>query len=410
VQQRLEQRVAFVAPSSSNGNNKTRESSLNGNSLRAVQQSPSGSINVSSSAQAYCSTGGTQQRKQSLWALSAIEADASGLPARTDRVLICLISSGIIASSPFLSHNTLGGCSREDRLDPGGCILPWDSPADNKGNWKRRGTQLAAIMAATGSADPRIRGVISEKAELYVVPVNLANGAVEPGANSTGGTSRLRAYSACEGRLRGLQAQDYGLIPPAPSKWRMVMLVDVDQAKPTSEVGGDFPTSEAAWFAAATQQSQGAPDDILVVAPAGDDRNQLQVAFPAAIKQVMAVAAYGCNLTALKGYESKERKPDILAPGLSIAVPSAKKLSAGEMAKSKDVMPESSELLSHAAAAYVAAAAARLWNAHPGCSASSIRRALTNATVAFKQAQPPLLNLKKANEHLQVFQCSDELQ
>eukprot|EP00775_Hariotina_reticulata_P008537 gene8537-8719_t len=382
-----------------------------GSGLRAVEQAPSGATNTGSRLQTFCNVS-TQQVKQPPWALSAIEADASGLPARTDRVLICLISSGIISSSPFISHNTLGGCSREDRLDPGGCTLPWNSPTDDKGNWKRRGTQLAAIMVATGNIDPRIRGVIPDKSELYVVPVNLANGALEPNATSLGGTSRLRAYSVCEGRLRGLQSQDYGLIPPAPSKWRMVMLVDVNQKMPSSDVGGDFPTSEAAWFAAATQQSQGAPDDILVVAPAGDDKQQLQVAFPAAIKQVLAVAAVGCNLTALKAYENKESKPDILAPGQYIAVPSARNLSAGDMARSKEVIPGRSadpDLGSHAAAAYVAAAAARLWNAHPQCSASSIRRALTDGAVGFRSDQPPLLNLKQANEYLlQVFKCTDE--
>jgi len=63
---------------------------------------------------------------------------------------------------------------------------------------------------------------IRERPTLYVVPVSLENGALDPSATSTGGTSRLRSYSVCEGRLRGLQSQDVGLIPPAPSRWRMV--------------------------------------------------------------------------------------------------------------------------------------------------------------------------------------------
>jgi len=58
-----------------------------------------------------------------------------------------------------------------------------------------------------------------------------------------------------------------------------------------------------------------------VVAPAGDDGKQMAVAYPAAVEQVLAVAAHGCNLTALRTHSNKGSKPDILAPGQHIAVP-----------------------------------------------------------------------------------------
>lgn len=330
------------------------------------------------------------------WALSAVFATTTNLPTQTQRVLICIISSGVDYNNNYLEHNGWSGCSKEHPLDPGGCVLNWQSPMDNKGNWKPRGTYAAAIMAAKPGVDARIHGVIPGRADIYVVPVDTDTGATDPYSTATGGRSRMRAYTDCEGRFRGLQAQDVG--PDAPAvRWRMVVYVDVADASPAAPVGSkDYTITESEWLDTATGKTDDHHQpDILLVAPAGDKAGKL--GYPAAHAHVVAVGAYGCDGKPLNKYNnmSNPTKPDILAPGKSIPVPDVRKDGL------RGVRPWDG---SAPAAALTAAAAARLWSAYPNCSADVIRLALLSSRPG--SGQPARLNMQVAKAYLDHHKCT----
>ncbi|KAF8063647.1 hypothetical protein HT031_003502 [Scenedesmus sp. PABB004] len=327
------------------------------------------------------------------WGLAAIGEPTSGLPASAPRVLVCLISSGVAARSPYLVHNAWSGCAAEDPLDPGGCALPWGSPADGAGNWKPRGTYAASIIAARPGLDPRVGGVIPGGASLHVVPVNPDSGSIEPGASAPGGRSRLRAYSVCEGRLRGLQAQDYGAPGGAP-RWRMVVLADLTSAGPAEPIGsGAMRVGEAEWLAAATGvTAEGRAPDVLLVAPAGEGA---AVAFPAAFPQALAVGALTCAGGPARSYSGGAKLgPDLLAPGQGVLVPDVRKEGTAGLRVWEG---------SAAAAAFAAGGAARLWAAFPGCSVDAVRRALLSSRPAGGGAAR--LNLGAARAYLAASKC-----
>jgi hypothetical protein len=319
-------------------------------------------------------------------------------------VLLCLISSGVATSSPYLAPRAAGswdGCVAQHPLDPGGCVLRWNLPADNKGSWKQRGTFLASILAGSGAGqglDKRVRGLLPDGADVYVVPVNPDTGSLTSSLDAAGGSSRVRAYTACEGHLRGLQARDYGLYA-APLRWRMVVLVDVEGQAPTAPIGSSgFKVSEADWLAAAAGPSiDGSAPDVLLVAPAGDKSSS--VALPAAFPQVLAVGGYDCDGRPLRSSYSQgsKQQPDILAPGKSIIVPDVRR--DGSSPAATKAWEGSA-----AAAALVAGAAARLWSAFPGCSADQVLAALLSSRPQ-GVAQPARLNLAAARQFLLSRKC-----
>lgn len=319
-------------------------------------------------------------------------------------MLLCLISSGVAVSSPYLAQRSSGswdGCVAQHPLDPGGCTLRWDSPLDNKGNWKQRGTFLASMLAGSGAGrglDARVRGLLPDGADVYVVPVNPDSGSLTSSPEASGGSSRIRAYTACEGHLRGLQARDYGLYAP-PLRWRMVVLVDVTAQWPTAPVGSSgFRISEADWLAAATARTvDGGSPDVLMVAPAGDSFGG--VAFPAMFPQVVAVGGFDCEGSPLRSsYGSgAKQQPDILAPGKNMIVPDVRR--DGSRTAATKAWEGSA-----AAAALVAGAAARLWSAFPGCSADQVRAALLSSRPQ-GAAQPARLYLEAAQKALAGQKC-----
>lgn len=237
-------------------------------------------------------------------------------------------------------------------------------------------------MAAAGA------GVIPGATDIHVVPIDTpVTGAVDPNSSALSGKSRLRAYSVCEGRLRGLQASEYGSSSSSSSgsdgggggkaPWRMVMFVDVAAEKPANSGTGDYAVSEGDWVKVAT--GVGTPEalhppDVLIIAPAG---NSATMSFPAALPGVLGVGSYKCSGELLHAYTTHSSshtnssggssKPDILAPGYNIAVPGSDK-----------AWTDSS-----AAAALVAGAATRLWSAHPRCSAEEIKTALRSSGGVF---------------------------
>lgn len=271
----------------------------------------------------------------------------------------------------------------------------WNYPLDSKGNWKPRGTYAAAVMAGRPGINSRIRGVIPNRADFYVVPIDTDSGAIEPSSSAAGGRSRIRAYTACEGRLRGLQAQDIGLYAP-PMKWRMVMYVDIQSPSPAAPIGTqENRISEADWLITATGKTDdGRPPDVLIVAPAGDVPGRL--AYPAVYPQVIAVGGYSCDGKPINSYPANgTAKPDILAPGKGITVPDVKRFAPVGVRGWEG---------SAAAAAYTAAAAARLWTAFPKCSADEIRAALlSNRPAAAASAR---LDLRLAQRYLSQHSCS----
>eukprot|EP00879_Flechtneria_rotunda_P012495 GHRR01013047.1.p1 GENE.GHRR01013047.1~~GHRR01013047.1.p1 ORF type:complete len:429 (+),score=129.11 GHRR01013047.1:239-1525(+) len=342
----------------------------------------------------------TQPGSTSLpWGILAIKADqGSTLPPRTDHVMVCMVSTGVLASSPLFSQNNWSGCPREDPSDPGGCALTWSSPTDNQGVFRPRATYAAAVMAAKPGIVPGVQGVIPNGTDFYVIPADVSTGTIDPSSKALGGKSRIRAYSVCEGRLRGLQAQESGNNPPRPP-WRMVVFVDVAATGHAAPIGTSvMQITEADWFQTATGFREGGqPPDVLVVAPAGD--NASSMAFPAAFKQVLAVGACNCQGAPVKGYAGTKGRPDILAPGKSVVVPNIQQ--SGSVSGTK-VWEGSS-----AAAAYVAGAAARLWSAYSKCNANEIRQALV-AGQSKDSSIPPRLDLQQATQHLSSIGCGKQ--
>lgn len=338
-----------------------------------------------SSNWALTAIGATTTPTTSTSSSSSAVATSSILPTSTDRVLICLISSGVHKDSPALSHNRWTGCTKEDSLDPTGCALPWATQPSAAG-FKPRGTWAASIMASAG-------GVIPGAADIHVVPVDgPGSGSVEPDSAVSSGKSRLRAYSVCEGRLRGLQAAEYGSsTAETKAPWRMVMLVDVAAAKPANSGTDEYALSEADWVRVAT--GSGTPEaahapDVLIVAPSG---NNAAVGYPAALPGVLAVGGFKCSGEPLTEHTDTARrlhKPDMLAPGGNIAVPGTDKVWEDDSA----------------AAAFVAGAAARLWSAYPRCSADDIKAALRSS--ASSDTQAAVLSLPAAEAALQLSSCA----
>ncbi|KAF8071207.1 hypothetical protein HT031_001290 [Scenedesmus sp. PABB004] len=200
------------------------------------------------------------------WALAAIGEPTIGLPASAPRVLVvlvCLISSGVAASSPNLVHNAWSGCATADPLGPSGCVLSWARLL------KPRGTCAASIIAARPGLGPRVASVTPGGAALHAVGVNPDSGSIKPGASAPGGRSRLRAHSVCEGRLRGLQAEHCGASGGAP-RWRMVVLAGLTSAGPAEPIGsGAMGVGGAEWRAAATGvTAEGRAPDVLLAGSA----------------------------------------------------------------------------------------------------------------------------------------------
>jgi hypothetical protein len=271
-------------------------------------------------------------------------------------------------------------------LDPTGCTLPWATKPSATG-FKPRGTWAASLIAAKDA------GIIPGSTDIHVVPVDgPGTGSVEPTSTALSGKSRLRAYSVCEGRLRGLQAMDYGSTS-AVQPWRMVMLVDVAAEKPANSGTGEYSLSEAEWMKVAT--GSGTPEaphlpDVLIVAPTGDKK---AVGYPAALPGVLAVGGYKCNGQPLHTHRnssssSSSSKPDILAPGGNVAIPGANKVWTDDAA----------------AAALVAGAAARLWTAFPNCSADEIKGALLSSSSGGGW-QAARLSLVATETALQIREC-----
>ncbi|KAI8469033.1 MAG: hypothetical protein J3K34DRAFT_522504 [Monoraphidium minutum] len=225
-------------------------------------------------------------------------------------VLVCLVSSGLDPSAAVLSGSGVSGCLGEHPLDPGGC--PYDWNRDETG----QGTHLASIVAgaAPGSGDKRAPLGVMPGVELYSVRV-WKGGSSAGGAAGDGpfAKSRLLPYTACEGKLRGLQASNYGR-----ANYRMVMLLDVQAKGPgAAEAGGSralYP-SEQEWIDSAARYR----DDMLWVAPAGDGGAP---AYPAALTapggRLLSVAAVGCLGKRYGSPRAGGRPPDLLAPGVNI--------------------------------------------------------------------------------------------
>ncbi|KIZ05253.1 hypothetical protein MNEG_2702 [Monoraphidium neglectum] len=138
-------------------------------------------------------------------------------------VLVCIVSSGVDRTAAALSSSSAGisGCVDEHPLDPGGCPFAWDKDATGQG------THLASIVAGSapsdGGGDERQAVGVIPGAEIYSVRVwNSSKSSSNAPGDGAFATSRLLAYTACEGRLRGLQASNYGR-----SNYRMVMLMDM---------------------------------------------------------------------------------------------------------------------------------------------------------------------------------------
>jgi hypothetical protein len=350
--------------------------------VAAVRAGPNNSSSSSRAAGKASIGGGRWCSGSSSWGLSSIGVDAAGLPASTERVLLCLISSGVHKDAPGLAHNRWSGCVAEDPLDPTGCALPWASSPSSAG-FRPRGTWAASIIAAKEG------GLIPAGTDIHVVPVDgPALGSLDPGSTAPHGKSRLRAYSVCEGRLRGLQAQEF---PGSASgkRWRMVMLVDVVSDAPASTGSGEFSLSEAEWIAAATGPGTAEAvhtPDVLVVAPAGQKEG---VGFPAALPHVIGVGSHKCSGEAMQSY-ANSGKPDILAPGANIAV-------------GADAQPWTD---SAAAAAFVAGAAVRLWSGFPRCSANEVRGALLAAASKEAPLSAVQLSLPTAVAALRKLSCA----
>jgi hypothetical protein len=133
-------------------------------------------------------------------------------------VLVCIVSSGVDRTAAALSSSSAGisGCVDEHPLDPGGCPFAWDKDATGQG------THLASIVAGSapsdGGGDERQAVGVIPGAEIYSVRVwNSSKSSSNAPGDGAFATSRLLAYTACEGRLRGLQASNYGR-----SNYRMV--------------------------------------------------------------------------------------------------------------------------------------------------------------------------------------------
>lgn len=181
---------------------------------------------------------------------------------------------------------------------------------------------------------------------------------------------------------------DYGS-SSTKKPWRMVMMVDVAADKQATTGFTDYSLSEAEWVKVATgvgtPEAQH-PPDVLIVAPTGHTST---VGFPAALPGVLGVGGFKCSGEPLQNYTSSG-KPDILAPGINVAIPDTDK----------------SWSDSAAAAALVAGAAARLWSAYPRCNADEIRAGLLASVSSSRQ--PAHLNVAAATLTLEMSPCGSE--
>jgi len=227
-------------------------------------------------------------------------------------VLVCIASSGLDAASAALADSSMYGCVEEHPLDPGGCPYAWDRDATGQG------THLAAIVAGAvpGRSNKQQALGVFPGAELHSVRI-WDKGASAQGAAGDGvfAKDRLLAYTACEGKLRGLQATHF-----YRTNYRMVMLVDVQAPEPANATFADpkievYP-SELDWFKSAAAFN----DDIIWVAPAGD--SPTAPAYPAALapsvgNRLLSVGAVDCR--GKRWPAGVNSTVDLLAPGVDIA-------------------------------------------------------------------------------------------
>lgn len=226
-------------------------------------------------------------------------------------IIVCIIDSGIDRNAADLAYlnasktkQQLRGCVPEDALDPGGCNLP--TLQDSIG----QGTAVAGIIAAKGGNNKGVAGVLPNGTDIYSVRVyDKSVGNVE----GLGG-DRMRAYTVCEGHLRGR-------IAATGDPYRMVVLVNIATPEPYEPQEGYF--SEQDWLSTASTA-----DDIMFVAPgtaiapaaapatAGGRDGQADV-YPAKLQGVLSVGAVDCKGAAAAS-SSMPAWINITAPGVDV--------------------------------------------------------------------------------------------
>jgi hypothetical protein len=333
------------------------------------------------------------------WGLSSLQAEpASSLPARLRlpgpnagaiSVLLCIIApGGVAASHPDLPKPSLSGCQPINPVNPGGCKVPWDR-ADSSKPWQTFAAGLAAASPRNGIG---IRGLFPTIGEVYVVPTADEQGNLDT-MRPPLPPRRIRAYTACEGRLRVLQAQQLGR-----TNWTMVMLPLLSSTTSVAATRADGLTvylGEAEWMAKAT-----AKGDVLVVAPAvpppGRQTSIISRSFPAALPPVVPVLPMDCQPRLLQRYADSVAIGAVAAPGKEVV-----SLAAGGGTMTMDG--------SYPAATYAAAAAARLWFAYPNCPAATISTSLRQGRVVRSAAggvAVPAVQLRAASAWLEQQPCS----
>lgn len=336
------------------------------------------------------------------WGLTAMQAEpASTLPPRLRLpgtnagaigVLLCIIAPGGVASRhPDLPKSRLTGCEPINPVNPGGCKVPWDK-ADSSKPWQ---TFAAGLAAATSRNNLGIRGLFPTIGEVYVVPTADEQGNLDA-TQPRLAPGRIRAYTACEGRLRVLQAQQLGR-----TNWTMVMLPLITSTTSVGATQADGLTvymGEADWMAKATSKG-----DVLVVAPAVPNAvppagrpAAIARSWPAAIPPVVPVLPMDCRSRLLQRYADSVAIGAVAAPGKDVV-----SLAAGSGTTTQDG--------SYPAAAYAAAAAARLWFAYPNCSAATISSSLRRGQpvrAAAGGVAVPQVQLQAASAWLEQQPCS----
>ena len=303
------------------------------------------------------------------WGLQALQATPSalaeqGTPAGLKRtysnrvaMMVCIIAEGGLGEHRDLKGVSTAGCPKEDPVDPGGCALSAFKAAPEG----RDITTAAAGIIAAQNNDQDVVGVIPNVGEIYVVNVVDSEGAIEQGTSASA-RSRLRAYTACEGRFRGVVANSKG-----ETTWRLVMLpliTSPNAVQPVKDTHGkdeswELYPSEDAWVKTATSRPE---QDVLIVAPAVPNAPEgagQAASYPAALQQggaVLPVLPVTCRNELLSAsYPISTTRWAVAAPGQDVL-----SLSPGNKLSKKSG--------SFVAAAYVAGVAARLWQSYPMCS------------------------------------------
>jgi hypothetical protein len=309
-------------------------------------------------------------------------------------IMICIIAEGGLGEHRDLKGLATAGCPKEDPVDPGGCSQSAFKAAPDG---KDVTTHAVGILAAQNN-NQDVVGVLPKVGEVYVVNAVDSEGAIEQGSSVTA-RSRLRAYTACEGRFRGVVANTKG-----ETTWRLVMLplitsLNAVQAV-TEKLGNEdwelYP-SESAWLKAATSRPDG---DVLVVAPAVPNAPQgaaQAASYPAALQPVLPVLPITCRNEALGNYPISTTRWAVAAPGQDVL-----SLSPGNRLVKRSG--------SFAAAAYAAGVAARLWQSYPMCSNSQITEAMRESgrrveKLALGSSPVRTLQLKGAAAWLEKLPC-----